>query len=131
VSAAREPLAITQTSIEQQLGWCAKGIRRRSVARFMLLPASAPRPGRTANKFPECAREVRLVGKTTSLCNVGQAKVCAPHEFKRTLDSTLNDKLPWRVAEELLECTMKVRLAQSNIGGQARDVGSFCKIFVD
>ena len=55
----------------------------------------------------------------------------APHKFKRTLDSTLNDKLPWRATEKLLESMMKVRLAQSNIRGQSRDVGPPREVFVD
>jgi hypothetical protein len=72
-----------------------------------------------------------LIGKSTGLCNVAQAKVSAPHKFKRTLDSTLNDELPWRAAEELLKSMMKVRLTQSNISGQPCDVGPLCKLFVD
>jgi len=74
---------------------------------------------------------VRLVRKATGLCNIAQSKVSAPHKFKRTLDSTLNDKLPRRATEELLESTMKARLAQSNIRGQSHDVGPLRKRFVD
>jgi hypothetical protein len=74
---------------------------------------------------------VRLVAKATGLCNLGQAKVCGPHKFKGTLDSTLNDKLPRRATKELLESMMKVRVAQSNIRGQPRDVGPPRKVFVD
>jgi hypothetical protein len=47
------------------------------------------------------------------------------------LNSTLNDKLPRRATEELLESMMKVRVAQSNIRGQPRDVGPPRKVFVD
>ena len=74
---------------------------------------------------------MRLVRKAAGLRNVGQTKVSAAHKFKRTLDSTLNNELPWRLAESLLESTMKVRLAQSNIGGQPCDAGPSCKFFVD
>jgi len=47
------------------------------------------------------------------------------------LNSTLNDKLPRRATEELLESMMKVRVAQSNIRGQPRYVGPPRKVFVD
>ena len=74
---------------------------------------------------------MRLVRKATGLCNIGQSKVSAPHKFKRTLDSTSNNKLTWGAAEALLESMMKVRLAQSNIRGQSRDVGPPREVFVD
>jgi hypothetical protein len=74
---------------------------------------------------------VRLVGKATGVRDFGQAKCRVLHKFKRTLDSTSNDKLTWGAPEALLESMMKVRLAKPNIGSPPRDICSSSKISVD
>jgi hypothetical protein len=54
---------------------------------------------------------VRLISKAASQRNITESTIGREHQFQGAFDSALEDELRWRATKELLEGTIKMRLA--------------------
>jgi hypothetical protein len=72
-----------------------------------------------------------LISKAAIQRNIRKSTLSREHQSQGAFNSALEDELLWRATKGLLEGTVKMRMAQSDVCGKLGDPSPPCEMFVD